>query len=104
MYEKMIFNKLEIGLYLYSIIDKELYIHNLELKKEYRGKGLFKNLLQEIKKTAKNNKCNIIRLQPMKQNLDGYNPSTKKLKSIYSHYGFIPDNKNKFYILKLKNI
>lgn len=101
MYGKMKLNKINVGLYLYSITDNEMYIHNLELKKEFRGKGLFKTLLNEIKKTAINNGCNCIRLQPMKQNLPGYNPSTKKLKEIYKHYGFKADNEDLYYNLLL---
>jgi len=81
-------NKLKIGYYLYSITESDFYIHNLEISIKYRGKGYFKQLIENIKQTAKTNNCQTITLQPEYQNDLSNFDTTEKLKQLYNSYGF----------------
>ncbi len=81
-------NKLKIGYYLFSITEKDFYVHNLEINLEYRGKGYFKTLIENIKEEAVKNNCETITLCPEYQNDESSFNSTEKLKTLYEKYGF----------------
>ncbi len=102
MYGKVRLNKLLIGSIFYSVTGSEMYIHNLEIKRELRGKGYFKYLFQAAKTTALTNGCQTIRLEPAHQRIPGKCPSTKRLRELYSRYGFVTED-GVYYNYDLKN-
>ena len=63
-----------------------LWIRGLEVKKEFRGKGYGKRVLDAIVKWAKNNKFKCIELN--------YHKSNKIAYKLYKNYGFYDINKD----------
>ena len=84
-----------VGLLIYSFKGKhipKLYIHQLVILEELRGKGLGKLLIEEAKRIAEKNKCNRIELDCWLFN--------KNAIDMYEHIGF--DRQRIIYELILK--
>lgn len=104
MYGKVLINKLKMGYYLYSFNNKEMYIHNINIYPKFQGKGLFKNLMNEIIHIAIINNCNRISLEPCLQDENCNFDTTEKLIKLYMKYGFTPDNDLLHYTLSINSI
>jgi GNAT superfamily N-acetyltransferase len=52
----------------YTWVGKSLYLDDLFVKEEYRGKGVGKILMQKMMDVAREEKCNRLRLQVLRDN------------------------------------
>ncbi len=69
------------------IIDDEVYINNIAVKKEYRGKGIGKGLLSALEKRAQNMNVSFITLEVRESNFPAI--------SLYSKLGYKSVGKRK---------
>jgi 2'-5' RNA ligase/GNAT superfamily N-acetyltransferase len=101
--EETIQEKTPIGKFEYNQVlspnpKSDLFIVDLEIFEQHRGKGLFKQFLNEIIKFAKSKGFNKILLEP---DITKGSANTKFLTDLYHKYGFI-DEPNEIGIMGLK--
>lgn len=72
---------------MHDVIHDVLFVHSLQLYPKFRGRGLFKHLLNEIKKVAVELNIKKIALAPASPLGEPHNTN---LYFLYTRYGFKP--------------